>query len=86
MTAYTIKRWIFNQKNRDVRAFSNGRVEIMDCTDQKNGLPVDKETALINVFNVIKETEKAVEIEVDCFETTRKIWLPKSQIVKIEEV
>ncbi len=86
MTLYTVKRWIFNQKNTEVRTYTNGRCEIMDCMDQKNGMPEDNEVAILNVFNVLKETEKAVNLEVDCFERTWNIWIPKSQIVKIENV
>jgi len=83
MTIYTVSRWIFNQKQADVSIYDN---EIMDCTELKNGMPVDMKTAKISVVNVLRETEKAVNIEVELFEgKTWRIWMPKSQIVNIEE-
>lgn len=87
-TYITVTRWIFNSKNNEIY----GRFEIMDCSDTENGMPINMKEAVIEVLNIEKETEKAINVTVTCSRIdsddncTWKIWIPKSQIIKMEEV
>lgn len=75
----TITRWIYNEKN----------------VESRNGIAICEETRYtvqIEVINVTKETEKAINITTYDYEmSVVSIWIPKSQIkdsnfeIKVEE-
>lgn len=69
----TVKKWIFFQKSDESR---NG---FIPCGETNT-------TAGLEISKVEKETERAVFVWViDSELDIEKIWLPKSQIVKLEE-
>lgn len=80
----TVKRWIADQKMGEMKA----RNYFPTCVPV-NGYYADTEndTVTFDMVEVVKETEKAIQVALDCGNYGGKegsyiVWFPKSQIIK----
>lgn len=89
----TVKRWIGDQKYDEMKAY-NRAPEFVYVEDEEQGryyADTKNDTITMVVLNVIKETAKAVQVELETmnFSTDEYVakkwttWFPKSQIVEL---
>ena len=75
----TIPNWLYVKKK------GYGYYEVADITELNHGMPVNMKEAII-YGSIIEEREKAIKVQAFTYQLDMvDIWLPKSQIIKIEE-
>jgi hypothetical protein len=86
MTKLTAKRWIIDQKRDEMRKY-----HLDLCFEYANNYyaDVENDTVTIRVVEIVKESEKAMQVKAECETTEQRfhepfiLWIPKSQIVAI---
>lgn len=83
----TVKRWLAEQKREEMAKY-----HLAPTFEYVDGywVNLEDETVTMNVVKVLKETEKAIQLSMDC-ETLIgmnahdpfAMWFPKSQIIKL---
>ncbi len=83
----TVKRWLAEQKREEMAKYNLAPTFVYHNDFWVN---IEDDTVTMNVVEVLKETEKAVQLAMDC--ETRAgmnghepftMWFPKSQIIKL---
>ena len=83
----TVKRWIADQKRDEMHKYN-----LDGCFEYVNGYYADTENDTVTFLaaEVIKETEKAVQVALICqtrhnqdYRDPFTVWFPKSQVVNI---
>lgn len=86
----TVTRWIADQKNAEMKRY-NYFADIEYMKDEQGAelyADMENDTVTYADVEIIKESEKAVQVAVSCGAVDGKIgtfktWLPKSQIVSM---
>lgn len=80
----TVKRWIADKAQEEAK-----RYNLFFNVEYANGYYADTEndTVTFSDVEILKETEKAIQVSIACGNAdgkvgTYKAWMPKSQIVK----
>lgn len=83
----TVKRWLAEQKREEMAKYN-----LAPTFEYVDGYWVNREddTVTMNVVEVLKETEKAIQLSMDCETRTGMnahdpfaMWFPKSQIIEL---
>lgn len=88
----TVKRWIGDQKYDEMKAYNRAPEFVYAQTEQgKYYADTENDTITMVVLNVLKESAKAVQVELETLDLNTDeyvakkwtAWFPKSQIVAL---